>query len=227
MGKRRGSGPARLLPVELAAPLSAAFFFGAASAILTVMAEPATKPMTAEEFIAWSATWGEGERWELFHGEPVAMAPQRNRHALVKSDIDGELKRAVGEAGVLCTVLPDGATVRVSAATTYEPDALVVCGPVDLDATGVADPVIIVEVLSPSTRGLDAGLKLSGYFSLPSLRHYLLVDAVGRRVILHSRTGPDGPIATAICAEGPLALDPPGLTVDAARFFARLPPAEA
>ena len=74
------------------------------------------------------------------------------------------------------------------------------------------DPLIVVEVLSPSTRGYDTGAKLMGYFLVPSLRHYLIVDA-GREVVLHHRRADAGAIETRIVGFGAIDLDPPGLSV--------------
>lgn len=177
--------------------------------------------MTAAEFLAWSQDWGEGERYELVDGLVVRLSAERSRHALVKSDIDGELKRAVSKAGLPCTVWPDGMAVAVSDAVVMEPDAAVSCGPVDLDALVVDAPVIVVEVLSPTSRGTDTGLKLTAYFNLPSLAHYLVVDPVKKLVTRHSRRA-DGGIDTAILREGTIRLDPPGLDAELERFFARV-----
>jgi Uma2 family endonuclease len=186
------------------------------------MAEPARRLMTVDDFIAWSETWGEGERYELLDGVPVAMCPERSRHALVKSDVDRELQRAVAEAGAPCTVWPDGMTVPIDERTAFEPDAVVQCGPPpDLDAMRLDAPLIVVEVLSPATRGVDLGRKLSGYFSRPSLAHYLIVDPEKRLVIRHSRRDA-GLIETAIVQDGPIRLDPPGIAVDPAGFFRRV-----
>jgi len=51
----------------------------------------------------------------------------------------------------------------------------------------VSNPVILVEVASPSTRDFDDTVKLTGYFSLPSVHHYLIVDPEGPPVIHHRR----------------------------------------
>src|SRR5690348_6036188 len=64
-----------------------------------------------------------------------------------------------------CHMLPDGMTVRIDETTAYEPDALVYCGArLGSSAVEVPAPVIVVEVLSPSTRRIDASAKLAGYF---------------------------------------------------------------
>jgi Uma2 family endonuclease len=97
--------------------------------------------------------------------------------------------------------------------TVYEPDTLVRCGtPLAADAIKLNDPVIIVDVLSPSTRARDAGAKLEDYFRLPSLRHYLIVKTKNRTVIHHAR-GADGIILTRIVRDGPIVLEPPGITL--------------
>jgi Uma2 family endonuclease len=58
-----------------------------------------------------------------------------------------------------------------------EPDALVVCPtPTDINTMEIPNPVIVVEVLSPSTAANDHGVKLDGYFSLGSVNHYLILD---------------------------------------------------
>ena len=103
--------------------------------------------------------------------------------------------------------------------TVYEPDALVRCGtPLPGDAIETPDPVIVVEVVSPSRRGIDTGVKLAGYFALPSLRHYLIVDT-DRRVVLHHRRDHDGQIGVGIVHDAPLTLDPPGLVIDLRDIF--------
>ncbi len=63
--------------------------------------------MTAAEFLQWTSGLPEGERYELVSGVPVAMAPERNRHNLVKVDCCLALRQAVRAARLGCTVLGD------------------------------------------------------------------------------------------------------------------------
>jgi Uma2 family endonuclease len=83
----------------------------------------------------------------------------------------------------------------------------------------VPNPIIVVEVASPSTRKIDASLKLNGYFSLPSVHHYLIVDPDGPPVLHHRRQG-EGTILTTIVHDGALTLAPPGIEVVVAEIFA-------
>jgi len=117
-------------------------------------------------------------------------------------------------------MFPNGMTVRIAARTAFEPDALVVCpSPTDLNTMEIPNPVIVVEVLSPSTAADDHGVKLDGYFSLGSVNHYLILDA-DRRVMIHYRRAHAGAIETRVLREGMVILDPPGFEAHVAAFFA-------
>ena len=178
------------------------------------MSEAARGPMTADAFIVWAMERPKGERYELNAGEVVAMAPERAGHARAKGRIYRRLAAAVEAAGLPCEVFPDGMAVAIDADTVYEPDVLLRCGaPLDPDAVTVTDPVVVVEVLSPSTRGVDVGEKLVGYFSLASVRHYLIVRP-GSPVVIHHARGANGEIATRLVHEAPIRLDPPGIEID-------------
>jgi Uma2 family endonuclease len=177
------------------------------------MSEPASTQMTSDEFIAWAMEQPEGRRYELVAGTVVGMAPERSAHALAKAHIWRRLAEAVEAAGLTCDVYPDGMAVEVDAHTVYEPDALVRCGArLPDDAVKLQDPVIIVEVLSPSTRARDSGAKLVDYFRLPSVHHYLIFHTEDRAIVHHARNA-DDTILTRIVREGSIRLDPPGLTV--------------
>lgn len=169
--------------------------------------------MTADQFIEWAMAQPEGCRYELAAGEIVAMAPERSAHALTKLTVAMRLFEAVKAAKLPCTVYPDGMAVQVDAETVYEPDAMVRCGtPLPDNATRVSDPLIVVEVLSPSTRARDSGAKLADYFRLPTVRHYVILKTEDRTII-HHRRDEAGAIATRIVRHGIVALDPPGITL--------------
>jgi Uma2 family endonuclease len=169
--------------------------------------------MTSDEFIAWAMEQPEASHYELVGGEVVAMAPERSAHALTKFHIARRLADRIEAANLPCQVYPDGMSVEVDDHTVYEPDALVRCGaPLPPNAIKLNDPVIIVEVLSPSTSSRDVGAKLADYFRLPSVRHYLIVRAENRTIVHHAR-GENGIILTRIVREGPILLEPPGIAL--------------
>ncbi|MEW5964381.1 MAG: Uma2 family endonuclease [Pseudomonadota bacterium] len=85
----------------------------------------------------------------------------------------------------------------------------------------VPAPVIVVEVVSPSSGGRDSGIKLAGYFRVPSVAHYLIVDPEHETVIHHRRDDERG-IATCILGRNDtIDLTPPGIRLPVARCFAR------
>jgi Uma2 family endonuclease len=73
-------------------------------------------------------------------------------------------------------------------------------------------------VLSPSTAAIDHGRKLSGYFSIPSVQHYLILDPE-RRVVIHHKRGGGEAIETRVLTGGVARLDPPGFEVAVEALF--------
>jgi Uma2 family endonuclease len=179
----------------------------------------AQKQLTVGDFIAWSLARPEQVRADLIDGVIYARAAERIFHLRVKHKAAMALDAALSKAKLPCHVLPDGVTVRISEMTAFEPDALVYCGPeLPGDAIEVPNPVIVVEVLSPESEKRDMRDKLDGYFRVPSIEHYLILDPEERLVIHHTR-GQGDVRGTRIVHEGELRLDPPGIIVDVAEFF--------
>ncbi len=167
--------------------------------------------MKVDEFLAWANS--QPGRFELYAGSVYAMTPEPAGHAKVKYAVQTALLSGIRRAGLQCHMLPDGMTVRVDRDTAHEPDALVYCGQeLPGSVVEVPNPVIVVEVLSPSTRHIDASAKLAGYFRLPSVAHYLIVDPDQPLIIHHARQD-DETILTRIVREGAFTLDPPGLNL--------------
>ncbi len=177
----------------------------------------ALKQMTSDEFLRWVE--GRDGRWELHDGVPVMMSPERVSHADTKGEVYAALREAVRRASLPCRVYPDGVTVTIDARTSFQPDSLVFCGPrPPADAQTINDPIIVVEVLSPSTAAIDHGRKLSGSFSLPSVEHYLILDPE-RRVVIHHKRGQSEAIETRVLTGRAARLDPPGIEVAVEALF--------
>jgi Uma2 family endonuclease len=176
------------------------------------MSSLAVKRMSVAEFLVWAQGQDKG-RFELIDGQPVAKAPQRAEHVVAKLNAANALIAAIGRAGIPCKAYVEGLAMVVDGSTSYLPDALVNCGEPPTRGTMIApNPVIVVEVLSPSTRGIDTIVKLAGYFRVASLAHYLIVD-LGQRHVVHYRKQADGTVTVAVIADGDIALDPPGISV--------------
>jgi len=178
-----------------------------------------TVRMTVDEYLRWSCEQSQRPRHELLDGTPYAMSPERARHALTKAFIFTALHTALTQQKMDCIAFPDGMTVKVDEYTAFEPDALVTCGQkIAGDDIIIENPLIIVEVLSPGTKYIDAGEKLSGYFQIESVRHYLMVDPLKKNVVHHERNE-KGIITTHIIKDGSISLHPPGIKLALAKLF--------
>jgi Uma2 family endonuclease len=175
--------------------------------------------MSRAEYRAWAEAQPRG-RFERVAGEVVAMAPERIAHNRVKARVWRALDAALRAFGSPCEALTDGVTVEIGDDHDYEPDAVVNCGDrLSADAVAAPNPVVVVEVLSPSSRSVDTGAKLADYFPVPPLRHYLILRA-DRRQVIHHRWSDDGAgIETRVLADGAIRLDPPGFEVAIADFY--------
>jgi Uma2 family endonuclease len=148
------------------------------------MASRAPKPMTVAEFLEWDD--GTDRRYQLVDGIPVVMAPATEAHgeiaAALTIEIGSRLKppcRVISEAGL---TLPDRGD------TYYVADLAVTCAPREPGRRMVVDPVVVVEVLSPSTGQVDRWRKVADYRTLRSVQEILVVFSDERRVELQRRT---------------------------------------
>lgn len=179
------------------------------------MTIPLRRLLTVEDYVGWAEHQNERQRTELINGQIVPIAPERVEHGEVKLAAAIALRTAIATAGLPCHALGDGVTVRIDEFTAYEPDALVYCGArLARGAVIVPAPVLVVEVLSPATAHTDTSAKLIGYFTVPSVMHYLLLDPDNGTVTHHARGR-----APAMLTSGALRLDPPGLDLRVEDFF--------
>lgn len=179
----------------------------------------AIKPMTVDRYLAWLEEQPRG-RFELVDGQVIPMNAQRVEHINTKVYVIIALMEAV--KGTAFHALGDGMAVRINDKSAYEPDALVYGGEPLKDGTVIIpDPVLVVEILSPGTKTVDTTKKLEGYFKLPSVRHYLIVDPIAKSVVHHARDE-SGNIATVVADAGLLTLQALGVTVPVDAFFKQL-----
>ena len=121
--------------------------------------------MTVAEFLTWDD--GTDTRYELIDGRPVAMAPVTAGHSIIAVNLAMRSERGSrrpvtrAEAGVARPDRDD---------TFYEADLVVSCTPVAPGMAVIPDPVVVIEVLSPSTVEHDRGRKAYDYRRIPSFR---------------------------------------------------------
>lgn len=130
-------------------------------------------------------------RHEFLRGQIFAMAGGSPEHGARAASIIAALSAQL--RGKPCRVYTSDVRIRVTATglDTY-PDVSVVCGEQRTDtedALALVNPVVLVEVLSPSTEEYDRGEKLEHYKQVPSLQEVLLVAHDRRSFEVHRRTG--------------------------------------
>ena len=182
--------------------------------------------MTADEFLAWAERLPkEAGKFELWDGEVVVrhgpgFEEERSEQWDTKGAMYRALHDAIKRAGLPCFAAVDGPMVRLSPSRLAQPDVLVYCGPrVPRGVREVPNPMILVEVLSPGTAKRDRGVKLEGYFTLPSLSHYLIIDP-DRALLTHHQRGAGSAIEAGIVTGPRLQLEPPGLDIDLTEVLA-------
>ena len=128
--------------------------------------------LSVAEFLAWEEL--QPERHEFYHGDTFAMVGGTARHNRVILNLTSRLGEHLD--GSKCQVFAENMKVEVADGVLY-PDVLVTCGKADAgDEQTINDPTLIIEVLSPSTRGYDKREKFILYRTLASLREYVLID---------------------------------------------------
>jgi Uma2 family endonuclease len=177
----------------------------------------AQKSMTAEEFAVWAEARPE-KHWELFDGAPQLQQSQNYGQARHIYRIARLLDDAIAESGLPLSFGIEGIVVKAGPMSAFEPDVVVFSGRMADQDIIVPDPIIAIEVLSPSTQKKDFTVKLRGYFNVPTIQHYLIVDWEDREIIHHRRFG-EGLAKPSIVREGVLKLDPPGLEIAHADIF--------
>src|SRR5215510_1811375 len=119
--------------------------------------QPKPRRMTVHEFLTWASAQPRG-RYELVRGEVVRIAPERALRNVVKSEVYAALRDAIKRAGLPCKAYGDGMTVVIDNEHAREPDAAVQCGvPFKPKSMILEAPLIVVEVVSPSSERDDTG----------------------------------------------------------------------
>ena len=117
------------------------------------------------------------EKFELYQGQIVSMSGGTVSHSrvsfLLQRTLDEVLKKKP------CRVFNSDMALRIQNATKetiYFPDAMVKCGAMDSTKRYVENPIIVAEVLSPSTLGTDRVRKFNDYLKIKDLKAYLIVQ---------------------------------------------------
>ncbi|MCI5114754.1 MAG: Uma2 family endonuclease [Candidatus Electrothrix sp. AW2] len=149
-----------------------------------MMALPQRKLFTQDEYLFLEEK--AETKHELVNGEIYAMAGATENHVKITGNIFRNIANHLLESS--CDVY--SSDMKLSAGfDCYYPDVFVKCDPNDNDQLVKEKPILIIEVLSESTKNFDRGDKLKNYLRIPSLQEYVLVSQKEIEVWIYRRIG--------------------------------------
>jgi Uma2 family endonuclease len=175
--------------------------------------------MTVTQFLDWCPE--EGPTWQLVDGAPAAMAPASSTHGLIQNEIGRLLgNHLIGENSPCRSAIAPGIVPHIQSPHNLRvPDLAVTCSPQDEDGRTLTDPVLIVEILSPSNPG-ETWANVWAYTSIPSVEEILVVSSMEISAEL-LRRGTDGnwPDRPALLRDGEILLESIGYRGPLAAFY--------
>ena len=143
--------------------------------------------MSPEEFLAWQRR--QDKLYELVDGRPKLPLKMMTGASVCHDTVTGNVFANLHNQlrGKPCRPHTDDIAIRMPAGNIRRPDVLVDCGTPDPRDLVAAEPVLVVEVLSPSTVSMDRIHKLDEYKTVPSLKAILLIDTEAPQVTLYAR----------------------------------------
>jgi Uma2 family endonuclease len=180
--------------------------------------------MTIAEFDQIVESDPNGSDYELIDGVLVMMSNPTEIHEQIAMNVAGALKPAMDARG--CRTYAGNMRVQTSSDSAgkdkFKPDVLVRCGPVGGN-TYVTDPVVIVEVLSPSTMEKDRSTKLAFYKDLPTVQHVVMVYSDQLRIEHHVRVADGWELRVLPTPESVLELSAVDFAMDLEAIYSDVP----
>jgi Uma2 family endonuclease len=157
------------------------------------MSEPVRKvptSMDVAEFLAWDAPGS--ERWQLVDGQPQAMAPASRTHGVIQAELVKLIGVHLDKRASPCTVVDAAGVIpRVKSDSNIRiPDLAVTCSQAQVEEYAIDEPVLLVEILSPSNRS-ETWINVWAYTTIPSVAEILVVDSTRIRAELLRRDSQD------------------------------------
>jgi Uma2 family endonuclease len=177
------------------------------------MSNTAEKLMSMGEFLAWERE--QPERYE-YDGEIIKMMTGGSLdHSTIASNLWIALRDQLRSSA--CRAFRGDTKVIANNSIRY-PDLSVTCTLVRGNDDTVIEPVLVIEVVSPSTEREDRGRKKFDYFAMPSIQQYAIIEQDERRIDLYTRTG-DRWMNEIIESEAVLKLSSIGVEVSLAAIY--------
>lgn len=133
------------------------------------------------------------DKHEYFRGEIFAMSGASIPHNKISRNVLVNLANSL--KGKHCEPFGSDLRIHIPENTLYTyPDISVICGEIettDDHFDTATNPIVIIEILSKSTRNYDQGEKFNLYRQIASLKEYILIDSEAVKVIKHTRNEDD------------------------------------
>jgi len=187
------------------------------------MSSAATKKrFTPQEYLALERK--SETRNEYFNGEIFAMAGASREHNLIAGNVNAEIRNQILDRP--CESYPSDMRVYIEATGLYTyPDVTVVCGEPrfqDREVDTLLNPLVIVEVLSPTTEAYDRGVKFRHYRRIGSLREFVLISQERMLVERYTRQGNDWVLSDLTDPDQVLKLESIGCEIPLNRIYAKV-----
>ncbi|NJL29625.1 MAG: Uma2 family endonuclease [Thermoanaerobaculia bacterium] len=132
------------------------------------------KPLTIDEFLDWDGD--DDRRYELVGGVPVVIPIPSGAHQIIAANLAHHLAEALDEHPPCHARY--GAPIEIAgrADTCHVADLAVTCQPHEPGQKLTPEPLVIVEILSPSTERRDRKVKLPDYRAIPTVVEIVLLD---------------------------------------------------
>jgi Uma2 family endonuclease len=175
--------------------------------------------MNVAEFLAWNPA--SAQRWQLVDGEPQAMAPASRTHGAIQAELCSLIRNHLTEKKSPCSIVTTpGVIPRVNAETNFRiPDLAVTCSGYEAEESALADPVLVIEILSPSNQA-ETWANVWAYATIPSVREILVLKTatIGAELL---RRNPDGswPNQPTVVEAGEMKLESIGFSMSLAAAY--------
>jgi len=176
--------------------------------------------MDRAEFLAWDAPGN--ERWQLIDGQPQAMAPASETHNIIQGELGALIRNHLVAMGRRCTLVPNAGIVPHirSDSNVRIPDLAVTSVRSRQESQSTSDPVLLVEILSPSNRS-ETWTNVWAYTTIPSVQEILVLHSTAVRAEMLRRDAEGNwPEQPALIVDGILELRSIGLQVPLAAAYA-------
>ena len=178
---------------------------------------------TVAEFLRWEE--GQELRWEFDGFRPVAMTGGTSAHSVIQANLVTELTTRL--RGKPCRCYGNSLKIEAMGSIRY-PDAFVSCTPINRTSTLATEPVVIFEILSPSTASTDRFVKNREYAGTASVRRYVMLEQAVVGGTMFARTAAGEWLGRLLGADDVIDMPEIGIDLPMAALYAELDlPAEA